>query len=104
MPRQLAYQLWILSNVPESLLVTLTSFGVQPTDRAVLSRCQADEPQPLLKTIAISSGRVRNILAMVSELAKLNGFRDMCSTNLFAACGNGNGVGDTEYSMVSACR
>jgi len=86
----------MLSNVPESLLVTLTSFGVQPTDRAVLSRCQADEPQPLLTSMAISSGKVRSILAMVGELAKLNGFGDMRGTNLFTACSIGNGARDAE--------
>lgn len=86
----------MLSNVPESLLVTLTSLGVQPTDRAVLSRCQADEPQPVHKAMASRIVMVRMMLAMVRELAKLNGFGDMCGTNLFTACRISNGAGHTE--------
>ena len=86
----------MLSKAPESLLTTLTSLGVQPTDRAVLSRCQADEPQPVHKAMAVNSGMVRNTSAIVIELAKLNGFGDMRGTNLFTACGIGNGTGDTK--------
>ena len=86
----------MLSKAPESLLVTLTSLGVQPTDRAVLSRCHADEPQPVHKAIASRIVMVRTMLAMIRELAKLNGLGDMCGTNLFAACRIGNGARDTE--------
>ena len=76
--------------------MTLTSLGVQPTDRAVLSRCHADEPQPVHKAIASGIVMGRTMLAMIRELAKLNGFSDMRGANLFAACRIGNGAGDTE--------
>lgn len=86
----------MLSKAPESLLVTLTSLGVQPTDRAVLSRCQADEPQPVHKAMARRIVMVRNALGMAGQLTELDSFGDMCGTNLFTACGISNRTGHTE--------
>lgn len=86
----------MLSKAPESLLVTLTSLGVQPTDRAVLSRCQADEPQPVHKEMANRIVMVRNALGMAGQLTELDGFGDMRGAYLLTACGISNGAGNAE--------
>ena len=86
--------------------MTLTSLGVQPTERAVLSRSQ-DEDVAQLTSIRARVSPVTWRMGesgSVEELAELDRLRNMGCADLFGAGQIGNGASHTQQPVIGARR